>query len=143
MPTFTVLVPHYSEKILLSLREIIREEDQLSRVTLLEYLKQLHPVEWDCFVKDTKVLAEETAAFNGSAFDKDEKDTVKSKIDDLPFYWVQLPNHGERTPEPVDGAWAMLREVNPDVILLDWQMDGMSGIGEVARAIDDALAPVA
>ena len=56
MPTFTVLTPHYSEKILLSLREIIREEDQNTRVTLLEYLKQLHPVEWDNFVRDTKIL---------------------------------------------------------------------------------------
>ncbi|KIJ31383.1 glycosyltransferase family 48 protein [Sphaerobolus stellatus SS14] len=28
MPTYTVLTPHYSEKILLSLREIIKEEDQ-------------------------------------------------------------------------------------------------------------------
>ena len=27
MPTFTVLIPHYSEKILLSLREIIREDE--------------------------------------------------------------------------------------------------------------------
>ena len=60
MPTFTVLVPHYSEKILLSLREIIREEDQNTRLTQLEYLKQLHPVEWDNFVKDTKILAEES-----------------------------------------------------------------------------------
>lgn len=108
MPTFTVLVPHYSEKILLSLREIIREEDQLSRVTLLEYLKQLHPVEWDCFVKDTKVLAEETAAFNGPAFDKDEKDTVKNKIDDLPFYCIGFksaaPEYTLRTR-----IWASLR----------------------------------
>ncbi|HMD13244.1 MAG TPA: hypothetical protein VKI62_01320, partial [Bacteroidota bacterium] len=92
----------------MSLREIIREEDQLSRVTLLEYLKQLHPVEWDCFVKDTKVLAEETAAFNGSAFDKDEKDTVKSKIDDLPFYCIGFksaaPEYTLRTR-----IWASLR----------------------------------
>ena len=44
MAMFTVLTPHYSEKILLSLREIIKEEDQNTRVTLLEYLKQLHPV---------------------------------------------------------------------------------------------------
>ncbi|KAF8071967.1 1,3-beta-glucan synthase component-domain-containing protein [Lyophyllum atratum] len=43
MPMFTVLVPHYSEKILLSFPEIIREEDQDTRATLLEYLKQLHP----------------------------------------------------------------------------------------------------
>ena len=65
MPTFTVLIPHYSEKILLSLREIIREDEPYSRVTLLEYLKQLHPHEWDCFVKDTKILADETSQFNG------------------------------------------------------------------------------
>lgn len=86
MPTFTVLVPHYSEKILLSLREIIREDEPYSRVTLLEYLKQLHPHEWDCFVKDTKILADETSQFNGD--EKNEKDIAKSKIDDLPFYCI-------------------------------------------------------
>jgi CheY-like chemotaxis protein len=32
----------------------------------------------------------------------------------------EAPN-GER-------AWAQLREINPDVVLLDWQMDGMSGV---------------
>ena len=84
MPTFTVLTPHYSEKILLSLREIIREEDRNTRVTLLEYLKQLHPIEWDNFVKDTKILAEESKEF-GSPFAGDEK---SSKVDDLPFYTV-------------------------------------------------------
>jgi CheY-like chemotaxis protein len=32
--------------------------------------------------------------------------------------------------EAADGehGWAILREANPDVILLDWQMDGMSGL---------------
>ncbi|KAJ6591232.1 1,3-beta-glucan synthase [Mycena vulgaris] len=89
MPTFTVLTPHYSEKILLSLREIIREEDKNTRVTLLEYLKQLHPVEWENFVKDTKILAEESALFNGTGthpFAADEK--AASKADDLPFYFI-------------------------------------------------------
>ncbi|KAF5348770.1 hypothetical protein D9756_009724 [Leucocoprinus leucothites] len=87
MPTFTVLTPHYSEKTLLSLREIIREEDQNTRVTLLEYLKQLHPIEWENFVKDTKILAEESAMFNGNnPFAHDEKGG--SKIDDLPFYFI-------------------------------------------------------
>lgn len=86
MPTFSVMVPHYSEKILLSLREIIREDEPYSRVTLLEYLKQLHPHEWDCFVKDTKILADETSQFNGD--EKGEKDAAKSKIDDLPFYCI-------------------------------------------------------
>ena len=103
MPTFTVFTPHYSEKILLSLKEIIREDDQFSRVTLLEYLKQLHPVEWDCFVKDTKILAEETVAF------EDEKeDDVKQEIDDLPFYCIGFksaaPEYTLRTR-----IWASLR----------------------------------
>ena len=107
MPTFTVMIPHYSEKILLSLREIIREDEPYSRVTLLEYLKQLHPHEWDCFVKDTKILADETAQMNGED-EKTEKDTVKSKIDDLPFYCIgfksSAPEYTLRTR-----IWASLR----------------------------------
>ncbi|KAI1056447.1 hypothetical protein LB507_002170 [Fusarium sp. FIESC RH6] len=107
MPTFTVMIPHYSEKILLSLREIIREDEPYSRVTLLEYLKQLHPHEWDCFVKDTKILADETSQFNGET-DKDEKNTAKSKIDDLPFYCIgfksSAPEYTLRTR-----IWASLR----------------------------------
>jgi 1,3-beta-glucan synthase len=107
MPTFTVLIPHYSEKILLSLREIIREDEPYSRVTLLEYLKQLHPHEWDCFVKDTKILADETSQFNGE-YEKGEKDTAKAKIDDLPFYCVGFksaaPEYTLRTR-----IWASLR----------------------------------
>ena len=107
MPTFTVMIPHYSEKILHSLREIIREDEPYSRVTLLEYLKQLHPHEWDCFVKDTKILADETTQLNGE-FEKNEKDTAKSKIDDLPFYCIgfksSAPEYTLRTR-----IWASLR----------------------------------
>ncbi|MCJ1312166.1 1,3-beta-D-glucan synthase [Agyrium rufum] len=107
MPTFTVLIPHYGEKILLSLREIIREDEPYSRVTLLEYLKQLHPHEWDCFVKDTKILADETSQFNGEN-EKNEKDNAKSKIDDLPFYCIGFksaaPEYTLRTR-----IWASLR----------------------------------
>ncbi|KJZ76191.1 1,3-beta-glucan synthase component FKS1 [Hirsutella minnesotensis 3608] len=107
MPTFTVMIPHYSEKILLSLREIIREDEPYSRVTLLEYLKQLHPHEWDCFVKDTKILADETSQMNGD-FEKNEKDAAKSKIDDLPFYCIgfksSAPEYTLRTR-----IWASLR----------------------------------
>lgn len=107
MPTFTVLIPHYGEKILLSLREIIREDDPYSRVTLLEYLKQLHPHEWDCFVKDTKILADETSQFSGEN-EKDGKDTQKAKADDLPFYCIGFksaaPEYTLRTR-----IWASLR----------------------------------
>ncbi|KAJ6588554.1 glycosyltransferase family 48 protein [Mycena capillaripes] len=106
MPTFTVLTPHYSEKILLSLREIIREEDQHTRVTLLEYLKQLHPIEWDNFVKDTKILAEETEMFNGPNPLAGEGE--KGKQDDLPFYFLGFksaaPEYTLRTR-----IWASLR----------------------------------
>ncbi|KAG9065668.1 1,3-beta-D-glucan synthase [Linnemannia hyalina] len=115
MPTFTVLVPHYSEKTLLSLREIIREEDQSTRVTLLEYLKQLHPVEWDNFVRDTKIMAEESSLFNGasgfglSAFDSDKEHRADDKNnDDLPFYSI-----GFKTASPEftlrTRIWASLR----------------------------------
>jgi len=103
MPAFTVLTPHYSEKILLSLREIIREEDQNTRVTLLEYLKQLHPIEWDNFVKDTKMLADEMGDNNPFADDKNG-----SKLDDLPFYCLGFksssPEYTLRTR-----IWASLR----------------------------------
>ena len=55
MPTFTVLTPHYGEVILLSLRQIIREHDPSSTLTLLEYLKALHSDEWDFFVQDNLI----------------------------------------------------------------------------------------
>jgi 1,3-beta-glucan synthase len=106
MPTFTVLVPHYSEKILLSLREIIREQDHNTRVTLLEYLKQLHPFEWDNFVKDTKILAEEHAHDDPTASTTNEKGS--SKADDLPFYFIGFKNS---SPEYTlrTRIWASLR----------------------------------
>ena len=71
-------------QILLSLREIIREGDINTRVTLLEYLKQLHSVEWRHFVADTKILAQESALTQ----------SVHS-ADDLPFYSV-----GFKSPSP-------------------------------------------
>ncbi|KAG7663184.1 GSL2 [[Candida] subhashii] len=102
MPSFTVLIPHYGEKITLSLREIIREEEQYSHVTMLEYLKQLHPIEWSCFVKDTKMLAEEFETDSSSA------EFRKEKLDDLPYYSVGFKI---ATPEYIlrTRIWASLR----------------------------------
>lgn len=102
MPTFTVLIPHYNEKIVLSLKEIIREEDEYSHITLLEYLKQLHPLEWACFVNDTKMLAEEAESEQNS-FNEEEQ-----KFNDLPFYCV---GYKTATPEYVlrTRIWASLR----------------------------------
>jgi len=105
MPTFTVLIPHYSEKILLSLREIIRADEPFSRITLLEYLKRLYPDEWDCFVKDTKILAEEVSQSNG---EEPTTDSARERIDDLPFYFIGFksaaPEYTLRTR-----IWASLR----------------------------------
>ncbi|KAG7191769.1 uncharacterized protein KQ657_002734 [Scheffersomyces spartinae] len=102
-PTFSVLIPHYGEKIILALKEIIREEEKYSNITLLEYLKLLHPLEWSCFVKDTKLLAEEFAT--------DTSSTGNSMVDnkqDLPYYCV---GYKVATPEYITRTriWASLR----------------------------------
>lgn len=128
MPTFSVLIPHYSEKILLSLREIIKEESPNNKITLLEYLKQLHPTEWECFVRDSKLLAIENGHlskeidepdYNSSNNNNDgsnvesnasKKDDsyIQEKISDLPFYSVGFndsdPRYTLRTR-----IWASLR----------------------------------
>lgn len=100
MPSFTVLVPHYKEKVTLSLREIIREEESYSHVTMLEYLKLLHPLEWACFVKDTKMLAEE--------YDIDENYSSKETSESLQYepigFKVATPEYILRTR-----IWASLR----------------------------------
>lgn len=59
MPSFTVLIPHYQEKIILLFNEILREEDKLSNLTILEFLKNLHPLEWSNYMKDNRLMAEE------------------------------------------------------------------------------------
>ncbi|KAH3676412.1 hypothetical protein WICMUC_002043 [Wickerhamomyces mucosus] len=115
MPTFTVLIPHYSEKITLTLREIIKEEEGYSNVTLLEYLKHLHPVEWNCFVEDTKMLAEENETESSTVDDSVEEANLENKnvtypitkIDSLPFYSVGFKT---ATPEYIlrTRIWASL-----------------------------------
>ncbi|ANB12845.1 1,3-beta-D-glucan synthase [Sugiyamaella lignohabitans] len=83
MPTFTVLIPHYREKIMLGIREVIRGDDQDARISLLEYLKQLHPLEWDCFVEKTK--EENLIKAIGLSNDNRKHQTGHSEI---PFYCI-------------------------------------------------------
>ncbi|AOW02192.1 YALI0C01411p [Yarrowia lipolytica CLIB122] len=128
MPTFTVLVPHYNEKILLSLKEIIKEDGENSRVTLLEYLKQLHANEWDNFVCDSKLMhdfmhnngGEEVQGSYQEKKDGGEdgllnvpevihkRDQKSGKYDNLPYYCVGFkfssPENQMRTR-----IWASLR----------------------------------
>ncbi|ORX89476.1 1,3-beta-glucan synthase [Basidiobolus meristosporus CBS 931.73] len=110
MPTFTVFTPHYSEKIILSLREVIREEDRNSKITLLEYLKKLYPAEWENFVNDTKVLAEENNMYpsdNEASF-QTNKSTSKRRLEELPLHCVgfktSAPEYTLRTR-----IWSSLR----------------------------------
>ncbi|KAH9038052.1 1,3-beta-glucan synthase component-domain-containing protein [Lactarius pseudohatsudake] len=62
-----------------------QESDINTCVMLLEYLKQMHGLEWENFVRDTKILAQESGMFDG-AFPGDEKSS--SKHNDLPFYCI-------------------------------------------------------
>lgn len=120
MPTFTVLVPHYGEKIILTLKEVIRETDAHSKLTLLEYLKVLYPVEWSCFVNDTRVLAGQKLEqaqkennneyfYNHVSTEKEALDNpYRSKILDMPFFVV---GYKSVTPEFTlrTRVWASLR----------------------------------
>lgn len=117
MPTFTVFTPHYAEKMILTLREIIREEDSTTRVTLLEYLKRLHPHEWDNFVRDTKFMVEEETFDNVLRQRQQNQrqqpssstgNSASGEKDDLPFYCI-----GFKSSKPVytmrTRIWASLR----------------------------------
>lgn len=101
MPSFCCLIPHFEEKTILSLKEIITELDRYSHVTMLEYLKLLHPKEWISFVRDTKMLAEE--------FDSESSDNSIDKIErNLPYesvgFKIASPEYILRTR-----IWASLR----------------------------------
>ncbi|KAK6461978.1 1,3-beta-glucan synthase component-domain-containing protein [Scheffersomyces coipomensis] len=109
IPSFTVLVPHYSERIILQLREIVKE-DRDSKVSLLEYLKQLYPKEWEYFVKDTKVLDFLSSDDLKLPLTPDihQEDSSIHKVNDLPYYCVGFKNS---SPEYIlrTRIWASLR----------------------------------
>lgn len=54
MPSFTVLIPHYKEKILLGLNETINAGSH-SKIAILEYLQKLYPSDWRNFVEEIEV----------------------------------------------------------------------------------------
>ena len=47
---------------------------------------------------------------------------------------ISEADNGER-------AWTVLRETNPDVVVLDWVMEGMSGLELIQKIRTDAQAP--
>lgn len=62
MPNFTVLVPHYGERIILLLQEIDKGEEQVPSISIIEYLKQLYPSEWNSFQHDSRLLEKGSSA---------------------------------------------------------------------------------
>lgn len=115
MPQFTVFIPHYSEKILLELKEIIRQ-DPSSKMSLLEYLKVMFPHEWRNFVADTKIMAmsqtlkdsQNDGSDSGYLTPKTEKEFVDNKINDLPLYCI---GYKSSAPEYImrTRIWASLK----------------------------------
>lgn len=64
-PSFTVLIPHYSEKVLLDFAEITTQEKD-STFTILEYLQSLYATEWENFSEECrKYIAEHENEENG------------------------------------------------------------------------------
>ncbi|KAI5966138.1 uncharacterized protein KGF55_000447 [Candida pseudojiufengensis] len=94
IPTFTVLIPHYSEQILIGLKDLIKEQNY-SKLSLLDYLKQLHPNEWKSFVQDSKMI------YN---LDKLEEEMNE----DLPYYCIGFK---DSSPDNIlrTRIWAALR----------------------------------
>lgn len=109
MPQFTVFIPHYGEKIILSLKEIIRQ-DPASKISLLDYLKSMFPHEWKHFVTDTKIMAisDSIKMKKDGNIDPHKTEFVDNKINDLPLYCIgyksSSPTYTMRTR-----LWASLR----------------------------------
>ena len=85
IPSFTVLVPHYSEKILISLKDLIKEQNY-SKLSLLEYLKQLHAKEWESFVQDSKMVHKLDSLQDMGKFP--ETSELSETYEDLPYYCI-------------------------------------------------------
>lgn len=119
IPSFTVLAPHYLEKIILTLKELLKE-NKSSKISLIEYLKKVHRLDWKIFVKDSKLSNHITSAtipdttysghsiFSGEFKGFDTTDYAQSKLDDIPFDFIGFkfsqPEFSMRTR-----LWASLR----------------------------------
>ncbi|KJA25472.1 glycosyltransferase family 48 protein [Hypholoma sublateritium FD-334 SS-4] len=90
---FTVLTAHYSEKTLLSFREDGSEYPCHS----LRIPRTTAPYRVGDFVKDAKILAEDSVTFNGvNPFANDVKGQYK--VDDLPFYFIRFQSTADDFP---------------------------------------------
>jgi 1,3-beta-glucan synthase len=97
LPAFTVLVPHYQEKVLLSIKEAISVSEEMgaSKVTQMEYLKGLHPNEWESFKTERMNVQESLESLSGVLLDH-----VKNYDDINPAAKLAFDFVGFNTPTP-------------------------------------------
>ncbi|KAG0656639.1 1,3-beta-glucan synthase component fks3 [Monosporozyma unispora] len=115
MPSFTVLIPHYEEKIILTLNELVKCDFSRNRIPMLEYLKSLHSDDWTFFVTDTKIFAKKFIdKINDSNLPKDSENEVDT----------ELSNANEPGMEAADGE---IKE----------SANSNDGLGEHKSSVDD------
>lgn len=124
LPSFTVLIPHYSETMVIGQKALLKERPGC-KISLLDYLKKMHKKEWRSFVREAKlmdaVLSSSIPNTADSALGKDlvspgslpesaalEGKFVDECIDDIPYnsvgYKNSFPEFAKRTR-----IWASLR----------------------------------
>ncbi|OWB72341.1 hypothetical protein B5S31_g2048 [[Candida] boidinii] len=99
IPSFSVLIPHYAEKILLSMNDLLSHEDKDKNLILIDYLKSVYRYEWINFIEDCKLFDEEAE----SPTDNKGKSISVSQFHSLGFK-VAKPENILRTR-----IWASLR----------------------------------
>ncbi|AGO10043.1 AaceriAAR053Wp [[Ashbya] aceris (nom. inval.)] len=110
MPMFSVLIPHFKEKIILSIKDIVKGENDSTHVILLEYLKLLYADDWKTFIQETGSLYnddDEKASNRANAL-SDHESCATRALFSLPYsfagFKTDTPEYTLRTR-----IWASLR----------------------------------
>lgn len=114
MPTFTVLIPHYFESIILGVKKLIKE-DRNSKIALMEYLKALNIEDWENYLIDCKFsliqdqeFLPDSVLLPKSSGKEEPTRLIKEKLDDIP---LNLFGFNSSSNESILRAriWASLR----------------------------------
>ncbi|KAJ3299902.1 hypothetical protein HK104_006053 [Borealophlyctis nickersoniae] len=85
-PAFTVLIPHYSEKIILDFNEITTQETN-STFTILEYLQSLYSTEWENFAEECRKFTAENEASGNEDGSYDATDSTTKGASTFESAW--------------------------------------------------------
>lgn len=84
LPSFTVLVPHYSETMIVNQTDLLKERPGC-KISLLDYLKKTHKKEWKSFVREAKLMdAVVSSTIPSTAPSSTEKDLTSPITLNLP-----------------------------------------------------------